>query len=118
MSISQVQNNSIKLEKMSLVDADIKIHNIKNSHSSTLQSMRKSTFRMGDIIGQFLETAALLALLPFLVFTFFIASTSFLLLPVFVFLFPLLIINDLLWEMLHAILPCFFPHPGHRGIYY
>lgn len=118
MTVNYIQNNSRIQPSDIFAHSEVNACQVKDLYSSTLMSARNRPLSLGEFVGQLLETAALLAMLPFFIFIFFVASTWLLLFPVFMIFIPLMIINELMWEMLHAILPCFFPHPGHRGVYY
>ncbi|MDN3507189.1 MAG: hypothetical protein P0S96_08170 [Simkaniaceae bacterium] len=86
----------------------------KQIYGSSIQSMRYPGTRLGRAINQLVESFAMMMLLPFFIYTFFIASVSLLFLPVLVVFVPFIIIGDLFREILHTVLPWIFPDPRFR----
>ncbi|NGX47248.1 MAG: hypothetical protein K1000chlam3_00621 [Chlamydiae bacterium] len=86
---------------------------MKEIYSNSICSL-KSRHRIGETIMQMVETFAMLALLPFFIYTFFLASVSLIFLPVLLILIPFVIMGDLVREILHTFLPWIFPDPRYR----
>lgn len=84
----------------------------KQLYRSSLRSMQhRPAMNFAEFFTQLLETAAMLALLPFFTYVFFFASISLVFLPIFMIFVPLLFISEFFRVMLNALLPCFFPDP-------
>jgi|GEM_PF-2871871 len=78
---------------------------------SSLRSMRYPGTSIGRAITQLLEGFATMMMLPFFIYTFFIASMSIVFLPLMIVFVPFIIVGDLMREILHTILPWVFPDP-------
>ena len=112
MKIGEVSSEGISsINKAMLSRAETP--QIKEIYSSSIRSM-KSRHRIGETIMQMVETFAMLAMLPFFIYTFFLASVSLIFLPVLLILIPFIIVGDLMREILHTILPWIFPDPRYR----
>lgn len=87
---------------------------LKEVYGSSIQSMRYPGTKIGRALIQMFEGFAMMMMLPFFIYTFFIASMSLFFLPVLIVLVPFIIIGDLVREILHTILPWIFPDPRFR----
>lgn len=80
---------------------------------SSIRSLRYPGTSIGRAIIQLLEGVATMMMLPFFIYTFFIASMSIVFLPLMMVLVPFVIVGDLMHEILHTILPWVFPDPSN-----
>lgn len=86
---------------------------LRGSSIKSFGSYRAHSF--GDAIFQVFEMVASLAVLPFFIYTFFIAATfSIIFLPFAFILLPLFFVGEVMREIMHTILPWVFPDPKYR----
>lgn len=87
---------------------------LREVYGSSITSMRYPGTSIGRALNQLIEGFAMMMLLPFFIYTFFIASVSLFFLPVLIVFVPFIIIGDLFREILHTVLPWIFPDPRFK----
>lgn len=83
--------------------------NNQEIYRSTLSSyQRKASYKIGEFIAQWVEAFAMVALLPFFIYTLFIVTVSAVMVPFVILLMPFFLASKLVREILHWMMPFLF----------